>query len=168
MFTDILIKMCEKCQENEELELFFEGYIESLISGCNAMYWNIIDNNNLQIIKNFFKELYYNRPELYSIKKWQPDKNHDNKEYEIRWYHSPEEAEAEKDKYDYMTKKEFYENQEEKYFICLYCQGIYKSKLSQHTRPLKEEKGKLLYNTFKICNCEKRKKEEEARCMNMK
>ena len=101
MFTDILIKMYEKCQENEELGLFFEGYIECLISGCNAMHWNIIDDNNLQIIKNFFKELYYDCPELYFIKRWQFDKNRDTKEYEIRWYYSPEEAEAEKGKYDY-------------------------------------------------------------------
>lgn len=60
------------------------------------MYWNITNDNNLQIIKDFFEELYYDCPKLYSIKKWQPNKNSDNKEYEIRWFNSLEEKEKEK------------------------------------------------------------------------
>ena len=93
MFADVLVKMYEKCQENEELKFFFEGYIECLISGCNAMYWNITDDNNLQIIKDFFKELYQNHSKLYRIKEWQFF-NENRKEYEIKWYYSIEEADA--------------------------------------------------------------------------
>lgn len=33
MYIDVLEKIYKKCQENEELKFFFEGYIECLIGG---------------------------------------------------------------------------------------------------------------------------------------
>ena len=95
MSANILIKMYKKCQENEELKFFFNGYVECLISGETAMYWNIEDKNNLQIIKDFFAELYQDCPQLYQINDWFVP-NNTRKEYVIKWYHSLEEAEASK------------------------------------------------------------------------
>lgn len=73
-----------ECNNNEELTSFAEGLIECWMSGYNAMYWNIENDENLFKIKDFFKKIYKERENFYSIKKWHP--NFSTKEYEIKWY----------------------------------------------------------------------------------
>ena len=87
--TDIFRNFLSKCDNDEDLLFFFEGYLECLIGGANAMYWNIPNDDTLKDIKNFFAEIYKDNLELYSISLW---KNYDNtrKEYEIVWYYSLE------------------------------------------------------------------------------
>lgn len=86
---NILKKFLNKCDNDEDLLFFFEGYLECLIGGANAMYWNIPNDNTLEDIKNFFAEIYKDCPELYSISLWK-DYSSARKEYEIVWYHSIE------------------------------------------------------------------------------
>ena len=74
----------DKCNGNSELTFFAEGLLECWMHGYRAMYWNIEDDENLLKIKDFFKEIYSEHENFYSIKRWQPDQG--RKEYEIKWY----------------------------------------------------------------------------------
>lgn len=73
-----------KCDDNEELTHFANGLIECWMHGYNAMYWQIEDDKNILIIKDFFKAIYDGHEDFYSIKKWEP--SYGRKEYEIKWH----------------------------------------------------------------------------------
>ena len=77
-----------KCDGNEELTEFAEGLFECWMHGCNAMHWRIEDDKNILTIKNFFKAIYGEYENFYSIKKWEPswEPSYNRKEYEIKWY----------------------------------------------------------------------------------
>lgn len=88
MNIDIFKKYLNKANNNPDLAYFFDGYIDCLLCGANAMYWHIPDDNILKNIKDFFAEVYKNNPELYSVKLW--NSNPEQKEYEIVWFYSIE------------------------------------------------------------------------------
>lgn len=85
-----IIKFFQIEKDNSELKEFFESLIECWISGTNSMYWDIKDKKNIDIIKNFFAELYKGHENFYSIKKW--NMTDDFNEYEIKWFFSLEEV----------------------------------------------------------------------------
>lgn len=81
---EALKSFLDKCNDNSELTFFAEGLLDCWMHGQNAMYWNIEDDENLLKIKDFFKEIYNEYENFYSIKKWEPA--YGRKEYEIKWY----------------------------------------------------------------------------------
>lgn len=87
-FLDRIMSLLPLLKENEELEFFGDGLIECWLSGCNAMYWNISNPKNIDIIKDFFKKLYEENEAFYSIEPWLTRDN--SNEYEIKWKFSLE------------------------------------------------------------------------------
>lgn len=66
---EIIKSFLNKCDDNEELTHFANGLIECWMHGYNAMYWQIEDDKNILIIKDFFKAIYDGHEDFYSIKK---------------------------------------------------------------------------------------------------
>lgn len=85
---EIIKEFIKKCENNKELTEFFNDLIECWTHRYNAMYYTIPSDENLQIIKDFFAEIYSKDCiEMYSIKKWEP--SYGRKEYEIKWFDPP-------------------------------------------------------------------------------